>query len=189
MKNEREALRREKIGSRNVLTEAERAEYSALICERICASEAFQRARTLLLYRAVGAEVTLDAVWCEAERLGKRAAFPACVGAGEMIALSPQTAEAWTVGAYGISEPLRERSQLVSPEELDLVICPCTAFDAEGHRLGMGAGYYDRFLPRCVHAVIAAAAYETQRAAAVPAAPWDVTMHRIVTEGEVYIIQ
>ena len=189
MENERQALRREKIQNRNALTEAERAEYSARISEHICATEVFRRARTLLLYRAAGAEVNVDAVWREAERLGKRTAFPACVGAGEMIALCPPSAEAWSVGAYGIWEPLREKSQLVSPEEPDLIVCPCTAFDAEGHRLGMGAGYYDRYLPRCTHAQIIAAAFETQRAAAVPAEPWDVPMHRIVTERKVYIIK
>ena len=189
MEYERQTLRRVGIQNRNALTDAARAAYSARICEQIYASEAFRRARTLLLYRAVGAEVNVDGVWHEAERLGKRVAFPVCVGAGEMLALSPQTAEAWTVGAYGISEPRREKSQPVLPEELDLVVCPCTAFDAEGHRLGMGAGYYDRFLPRCTHAVLLAAAFETQRAAAVPAEPWDVPMHRIVTEDKVYIIK
>lgn len=187
MGNEGQTLRRVGIQNRNALTETERAAYSALICERIGASEAFRRARTLLLYRAAGAEVNVDAVWREAERLGKRVAFPACVGAGEMLALSPLSAEAWTVGAYGISEPLPEQSQPVPPEALDLVICPCTAFDAAGHRLGMGAGYYDRFLPQCVRAVIAAAAFECQRTEAIPAAPWDVPMHRIVTEDAVYI--
>lgn len=44
---------------------------------------------------------------------------------------------------------VREKSELVLPEKIDLVICPCTVFDEEGSRMGMGAGYYDRFLPLC----------------------------------------
>ena len=34
----------------------------------------------------------------------------------------------------------------VSADELDMLVCPCVAFDAQGNRLGYGAGNYDRYL-------------------------------------------
>jgi 5-formyltetrahydrofolate cyclo-ligase len=46
----------------------------------------------------------------------------------------------------------------------------------------MGGGYYDRFLPLCVHAHILAVAFEAQRAECVPAEAWDVPMRRVITE-------
>ena len=48
---------------------------------------------------------------------------------------------------WGIPEP--EGSEAVSVEEIDMVIVPLLAFDAHGHRVGYGKGFYDRFLNAC----------------------------------------
>jgi len=52
-----------------------------------------------------------------------------------MAAMSP--------GAYGILEPQGARVELA---EIDLIVVPALAYDLRGHRLGYGAGYYDRLL-------------------------------------------
>ena len=56
----------------------------------------------------------------------------------------------WKTGSFGIQEPspLREEDVLASADldTLDAVIVPILAFDPQGHRLGYGKGYYDRFL-------------------------------------------
>ena len=48
---------------------------------------------------------------------------------------------------WGIREP--KGSELVSPDEIDLVIVPLLCFDKRGHRVGYGKGFYDRFLRKC----------------------------------------
>ena len=50
-------------------------------------------------------------------------------------------------GAYGILEPAG--GEVVDPQKIDLVFVPLLAFDASGHRVGFGKGYYDRFLSEC----------------------------------------
>ena len=48
---------------------------------------------------------------------------------------------------YGIPEP--QSGTIVLPNQMDAVLIPLLVFDRKGHRLGYGAGYYDRFLSEC----------------------------------------
>ena len=52
-----------------------------------------------------------------------------------------------TENVWGVREP--SNGNLTEPEEIDLVIVPLLAFDATGHRVGYGKGFYDRFLKTC----------------------------------------
>lgn len=54
--------------------------------------------------------------------------------------------------AYGIDEP--KEGNLISEDEIDLVLIPLLAFDRRGFRVGFGKGYYDKFLARCKPNVI-----------------------------------
>ena len=172
-------LRRAKIAARDALTPGDRDRLSDRITANILESPEFQRAGTVMLYRAVRGEVPLESL---AARTGKRFVYPRCVNQTDMEARLPGDGNAWTPGPFGIPEPDPDRSGLIDPETVDLVLCPCTAFDEAGNRLGMGGGYYDRFLPRCKNAVITAVAWEAQRAESVPGEPWDVPMDLVFTE-------
>ena len=48
---------------------------------------------------------------------------------------------------WGIKEP--HRGTKVLSQQLDAVIVPLLVFDKEGHRVGFGKGFYDRFLADC----------------------------------------
>ena len=49
--------------------------------------------------------------------------------------------------AWGIDEPARD--DFVNAEAIDLVLVPGLCFARDGHRVGYGKGYYDRFLNTC----------------------------------------
>lgn len=186
-KNLKSELRKNKIQARNKLSAEERALFSEQISEHIWGSDIFQKAQTIMIYSAVKGEVSLQRLELTATKLGKQLVFPLCVSKSEMIALSPKTnlahgQSAWKKGMYGIMEPVREYSVEIAPEDIELVICPCTAFDEHGGRLGMGAGYYDRFLLKCTNACVAAVAFEVQKAEYVPMEAWDRRMDVIFTE-------
>lgn len=173
-------LRQEKIRAREAMPPETRRELTSAIVRRLVLLPEYRRAATVMVYRAVKGEVSLEGL------SGKRFVWPLCVGEGEMIALLPEDGSAWQKGRYGIPEPVRRRSRKIAPEEIDLVVCPCTVFDARCRRMGMGKGFYDRYLPRCGRARFVAVAFELQRTEVLSAAPWDVPMDAVVTEKTVY---
>lgn len=178
----RQEIHRRGIAARDAMDKEERNIRSAIICEKIAEWDVFRKAQVIMIYKAVRGEVRLQRLEELMQEYGKTAVYPLCTSKTEMIALHPSSDEAWEKGHYGILEPVREKSELILPEKIDLVICPCTVFDDEGNRMGMGAGYYDRFLPLCVNARIAAAAFECQKTEKVPADAWDRPMERVFTE-------
>lgn len=173
-------LRREMRCARKALSRDTVEELSRRIVSKVEELPEYRPARIVMIYRAVQGEVSLELL------RGKVFAYPLCTGPGEMCALLPEGEGAWRTGAFGIPEPVRELSREIAPEEIDLVLCPCTAFDPDCRRLGMGGGYYDRFLLRCTKAKFIAVAYEFQRAEALEAQSWDIPMDAVVTEERVY---
>lgn len=188
-------LRLEKIAARDMLTPQERREKSEAIVRTILADPVFQKAKTVMIYRSVRGEVQLDTLPVRAPE--KRYVYPLCVDKTEMIALCPlsrlngagdggtaaELPGAWRKGPFGILEPDPEYSMAVAPEEIDLVLCPCSAFDRGHRRLGMGGGYYDRFLGKCVHADSMAVAFAVQEADEVPTEAFDRKMDKVITEN------
>ena len=130
-------------------------------------------------------EVDLAGLAEQAARLGKTVAYPVC---GENFTLTAAVPgpDGWEVGAYGIRTPVLERAALIRPEALDLVLVPCTAFDAACRRVGMGKGYYDRYLPGCRNAVELGVAFEAQRVPEAAADEQDRRLDGFVTERKVY---
>ena len=90
------------------------------------------------------------------------------------IALAP--------GPLGIPYP--EASEAIVPT---VILVPMIGWDAAGHRLGYGGGYFDRTLatldPRPTSIGVG---YELSRIATIHPQPWDIPMDWVVTERGVY---
>ena len=182
----RKWLRKKKIRARDSLTREEREKLSEQLVQNLMATPEFREAKTVLIYRATRGEVRLEALEAAPESRDKRLLFPLCISDTEMVALLPHGEDSWVEGYYGIWEPLQEKSELIQPEDIDLVVCPCTSFDEECNRMGMGAGFYDRYLEKCVNAKVLSVAFECQKAVRIPTAPWDKPMGKTVTEKKAY---
>ena len=143
-------------------------EASVRILARIEALPAFKSARTVLLYASMPGEVPTGE-WLRRWKAEKRLVLPRV--SGEALELREYGPELLAEGYMGIAEPSETAAQ-VQPEEVDIAIIPGVAFDAEGHRLGHGKGYYDRLLPSLRCPVIGVA-LPYRLVAKVPSEPHD----------------
>ena len=179
------AQRNSGIAARRELSDNERTQSNAALCARIMALDCFKKAENILLYAAFGGEADLSALAVEAARQGKTLAYPVC-GEGFSLTAAVPGPDGWEVGTYGIRTPILSRSEILRPDQLDLVLVPCTAFDTACRRVGMGKGYYDRYLPRCTRAVKLGVAFEAQRVDVAAVDAHDEKLDGFVTEGGLY---
>lgn len=83
-------------------------------------------------------------------------------------------------GPHGLHQPHHEAAALAP----DIVLTPLLAFDSQLNRLGQGAGYYDQAFERFPDAARIGIAWSVQHVESLPADPWDVPLHAILTEQE-----
>ncbi len=92
---------------------------------------------------------------------------------------------------FHIPEPHIHYRYLKSARYMDLVIMPLVAFDNQGHRLGMGGGFYDRSFAfkngswQRKRPVLMGIAYQFQQVDTLPRQPWDVPLDAVVTETRI----
>lgn len=71
-------------------------------------------------------------------------------------------------------------------KQYDLIIVPVVAFDEHLNRVGMGGGWYDKFLAAQPGARKVGLAYEAAKAPQIPAESHDIPLDLVVTERAVY---
>ena len=136
-------LRREIRARKRAMTEAEIEERSAKLAQLFFASRAYQNAKTIYGYLPYNQEVRTVPMLERALKDGKKVAVPKVYG-DEMKFLYLDDLTAVAKGYAGIPEPIADVP--VAHDETALVLMPGLAFDPQGHRIGYGGGFYDKFL-------------------------------------------
>jgi 5-formyltetrahydrofolate cyclo-ligase len=137
-------------------------------------------AQTIMAYYSLPDEVNTHALIDELVAEGKTVLLPKVTGADTME-LRRYTGRAdLKEGTYHILEPVGE--PFTDLAAIDLILVPGLAFDAAGHRLGRGRGYYDRFLhsknrPYCVKIGVC---FDFQKVDEVPVDAHDIAMDKVV---------
>jgi 5-formyltetrahydrofolate cyclo-ligase len=138
------------------------------------------------LYRSRPEEVNLLAIEDWLRAAGHRLSFPRVLDreAGTMEFANPpsEPGEFWGSGPYGIEEPGPLLSA-VSPDTLDLIVVPGVVFGESGERIGMGAGFFDRYLAKTPRALRVALAFDFQLKHSLEQNPWDKRVQWIITES------
>ncbi len=140
---DKKQLRREIRERKRAMTEAEIQSRSEALAQLLYASEAYRSAKTIYGYLPYNQEVRTVPMLEQALRDGKRVAVPKVFGE-EMKFLYLDDLSQVAKGYAGIPEPIADEP--VAEDKTALVLMPGLAFDPQGHRIGYGGGFYDRFL-------------------------------------------
>lgn len=142
---DKKELRRGIRERKRAMTEEEIVTRSAALGKVFAASELYRSAKTIYGYLPYNQEVRTVPMLEQALRDGKKVAVPKVIG-DEMVFIYLDDLSQVEKGYAGIPEPIA--NEPVAQDETALVLMPGLAFDREGHRIGYGGGFYDKFLQR-----------------------------------------
>lgn len=128
---------------KRAMTAQQIEEKSRRLMEMFLQSDLYRSAKTVYGYLPYNQEVRTVPMLEQALRDGKRVAVPKVYGE-EMRFLYITDLTQVESGYAGIPEPIADEP--VADDPGALVLMPGLAFDKEGHRIGYGGGFYDRFL-------------------------------------------
>ena len=133
---------------------------------------------TILLYFALPDEVPTQKLLDQLVEQGKTVLLPRVISDTDMELRCYTGRHDLQTGAYGIMEPTGEL--FTDYPSIDVAIVTGMAFDTEGHRLGRGKGYYDRFLARVPNLYKVGLCFSWQIVDCVPSDEYDVVMDKVV---------
>ena len=128
---------------KRAMTNEEIAEKSRLLGALFADTQAYRNARAIYGYLPYNQEVRTVSMLEQALRDGKRVAVPKIFG-DEMKFLWLDDLTRVEKGYSGIPEPIDDGP--VADDPTALVLMPGMVFDPQGHRIGYGGGFYDKFL-------------------------------------------
>lgn len=193
--NPRQQLRQDIRRKRRALTRTQQLRAAKRLHAQLCRRPDFIRARHIALYLPNDGEIDprplLESCW----KMGKKTYLPVLHPILHnrlwFVPFDRQTKLVRNI--YKIEEPPIIKAPRRPPWALDLVLLPLVAFDADGNRMGMGGGYYDRTFsfksrrqsipgPKLI-----GLAHELQRVERLPVESWDIPLAGIISDQASYL--
>ncbi len=181
----KDELRAAALARRDALDSEQRAGAAVAIAARMPPLD-INSSTVVAGYAPIRSEIDPVPLMQSLARQGAALAMPAIARPDAALAFRAwKQGEALVPGAFGISEPSATAAEVVP----DIVLVPLVAFDRAGHRIGYGAGYYDRTLEalrRHKTLVAVGLAFTVQEIPQVPALPHDVRLDYVLTETDLF---
>ncbi len=174
------------LAQRRNLTQQIITQASQKITDIMRSTQAYQAAQHIAWYLPVQGEIDLSALWQAALEENKHCYFPVVQPDHTLIFLPYTRDTALLPNRYQILEPDIAPQYARAPQDLDMIVIPIVAFDAQCRRLGMGKGYYDKTLMHHTDALLMGVAYDWQKQLELPNEPWDIQLDMIITETQIY---
>jgi len=186
MQNVMQQLRKKALHARRKMSPEQRAHASQIICNKVTSSREFYAAKLVACYLPMPDEVDprniIERGWCA----NKRIFVPIMRNKGEILFREIRPNTTLLRNRMGIWEPAA--GEFIAPRELQFVVTPTVAFDADRHRIGMGGGYYDRCFSYLRHRrqwlkpKLAGIAFNCQKVEKISPNTWDIRLYRIFSE-------
>ena len=162
-------------------TQQQLGEMSLRIMSDLLSHPRVLEADTILMYHSLPDEVNTHSALDQLLAMGKKVLLPKVISDTEMTiheytgqdSLKPSE-------PYGILEPTTPELSIFN-SQLSIVVVPGMAFDKQGHRLGRGKGYYDRFLSRVPNIYKLGVCFPFQMLETVPTESTDIVMDEVIT--------
>ena len=133
--------------------------------------------QVLMGYWPLADEVDIRPLLNQLVRAGRTIVLPKVVDDEQMELRRYRSEDDLVEGAFHILEPAGE--PFLEADQIEVALVPGMAFDAAGHRLGRGRGYYDRFLSAHPRLRKIGVCFPFQRVAEVPTADFDVSVDEV----------
>ena len=195
-------LRREKRALRQALSPATQQRHSQAILTQLIKDRNYRNADRIACYLANDGEVDPYPIIEHAWFLGKTVYLPILsplkLSSSEsslknQLYFAPYKANSQLrLNRFNIPEPVCNPSQWKTARQLDLLLVPLVAFDANGNRMGMGGGFYDRSLAYLKHRQywkkprLIGLAHECQKVDKLNVESWDIPLGQIISETRSY---
>lgn len=193
----RNALRHELRARRQELSSAEQTHAAHQLITHLVAMRLYRVSRRIAVYLPNDGEIDPVPLMARIWKTGKTCYLPVLSRLRhDRLWFAPFTQETpLAANRFGILEPVTSPRTWVRAHELDLILMPLVGFDAQGNRLGMGGGFYDKSLAHLQHRRLwrkphlIGLAHDFQRVKKLDARPWDVPMQAVATDHSVYIME
>lgn len=188
MLNDKKNLRLAFRAKRNAVTAEQRDIASQALVQQICTQNWFKHKHSFALYCAMPAEIDTQPLITALWQHQKKCYLPR-ITADDLLVFAQYSIDTTLIpNRFGIPEPVAAAPHCAI-SDLDIIFIPLVAFDEKGHRLGMGAGYYDKALAglreQKTRPLLVGLAYELQKTHHIPQDEWDINLDKVVTEQRV----
>ena len=178
----KEELRQQMRQIKRQFTQQQLEELSLPIVARL--KDRIKKAQTIVAYYSLPDEVNTHYLLDELVAEGKTVLLPKVIGECQMEWHVYTSKSELKQGSFGIGEPegdiFPETMGLSPSSEGMIALVPGLAFDAAGHRLGRGKGYYDRFLADYPYIYKIGVCFNFQKVAKVPTDEHDIPMDEVI---------
>ena len=188
MLNEKKSLRKKFVALRKNLSVDEREFLSNKIVKNFLESEIYKNSSVIMAYMSMPEEIQLKNFFADAFDKQKILAITLIIERGIMQPVILKNFDELEVGDFGILTVKKNCRNFLDEKKIDCVIVPGAAFDFFGNRLGLGGGYYDRFLKK-ISAKKIALAFDFQITKNLPIESHDVPVDFIFTEKNFFDVR
>jgi 5-formyltetrahydrofolate cyclo-ligase len=179
--------RKEMLSIRRNLDENTKKNYNTLLKNHLCSWIGYRHAKVIMVYLSMQDEPQTDEFIADALANEKIVCVPHTLSKyGLMEAVELRNLNHLVIGRLKIREPNPNEIIVVEPKTIDLIIVPGVVFDLSGNRIGMGAGYYDRFLLQAPQAIRLGLAWHFQVKPEIMTQSHDIKMHYLLTETGIF---